>query len=653
MPGTPMSRDNYGRLQSESTTYSGQTYGVSYGYNSKSQNTSITYPSGKVVAKSFDVRSQLDTLAWDATQLEDRGYNAIGALTSVDRPQVDETRTYDDLHRLTGINNTGSIEDASYTYDDNNNVTAESFTGVMANYGFSTGTSGYDNQDRFTRWIRSGTSTDYDLTRSAIGNISNVNLNGTNTARGYDNAHAVNLIGAVSQSFDTDGNATLLQSGVSVDWDEAGMVKSTSVPSGASAGEEGLNEYGYDAEGKRTWKKITRSGSVFEHKVFVYSGPNCVAEYNAGAAAASPAQEYVYADTIDSLVLIIRSDGQKLGVIRNRQWSITALYDTSTGTVVERYAYTPFGHRTIYAPNGTTVRTASSYNNPYGYTSRRHDDESGLMYFRARYYDRVTGEFTSRDPLEFVDGMSLYRAYFVPNNVDPWGLVSGDCDKSVGISFSNDWKTGSASAYVYWGTDCHVKLDPRKPDWDGALQKLKSCLGDCCINSIVFTSHGHPGGFGPLDSGTVTDNKSDENKFLSGLKDLLCEDNGGCRINACNVAKHAAGKKFICDMAETLGTNVIAWDDWYAVVPHGKEFTGCPDGTFDETGDTCREFEGSWVQWLNGGGSKPKTGNGKPSDKNGKTGKGGKEGCCKVNQKGCCGLKDGQGKGGNKSPKNK
>ena len=42
-----------------------------------------------------------------------------------------------------------------------------------------------------------------------------------------------------------------------------------------------------------------------------------------------------------------------------------------------------------------------------------------LLYFRARYYDPQLGEFISRDPLEYVDGMSQYRAYFVPGNVDP------------------------------------------------------------------------------------------------------------------------------------------------------------------------------------------------------------------------------------------
>ena len=62
------------------------------------------------------------------------------------------------------------------------------------------------------------------------------------------------------------------------------------------------------------------------------------------------------------------------------------------------------------------------------------------MYFRARYYDTNTGEFLSRDPLEYVDGMSLYRGYFVPDSIDPYGL-----DEEA----PRDWqKTGAP----YWET---------------------------------------------------------------------------------------------------------------------------------------------------------------------------------------------------------
>jgi len=40
---------------------------------------------------------------------------------------------------------------------------------------------------------------------------------------------------------------------------------------------------------------------------------------------------------------------------------------------------------------------------------------------RARYYDPHTAEFISTDPLEYVDGMSLFRGYFVVIGVDPFG----------------------------------------------------------------------------------------------------------------------------------------------------------------------------------------------------------------------------------------
>jgi len=197
-------------------------------------------------------------------------------------------------------------------------------------------------------------------------------------------------------------------------------MKNTDVSSSATAGIQGFNEYGYIG-GLRIWKKITRGGSVAEHRVHIHAGPNLVAEYNAGVAASTPVQEYVYAGEIDSLVLIRRSNGTKYGASRNRQWSVVALHDLANGNVVERYAYEMTGKRTIYAANGTTVRTTSSYGNNFGYTSRWHDEESRLMYFRARYYNPLTGEFLSRDPMEFVDGMSLHRGYFGLQHVDPTG----------------------------------------------------------------------------------------------------------------------------------------------------------------------------------------------------------------------------------------
>jgi RHS repeat-associated protein len=421
---TAKSYNDLGQLATEATTYSGQTYTVSYAYDAQGRLNQMTYPSNKQAAYTYDSRQQLKTISWQSTQVEDRSYNDIGRLAGVDRAFVDETRSYNTAGRVTTINsnNVGSM---TYSYDANENVTGETLSGNMANYSFSTvsgGNSGYDGEDRFMRFIRAGVSEDTQLTRTHIGNISNVNLNGGNTARGYNNAHGLTTVtGAVTQTYDSDGNTTKLHTDVTGSWDDAGRMRNTNTPNGATAGIPGFNEYGY-VGGLRIWKKITRSGSVVAHRVYIHAGPNVIAEYNVGVAASTPVQEYVYADQIDSLVLIHRSNGTKYGVSRNRQWSVVALHDLSNGNVVERYAYEMTGKRTIYAANGTTVRTTSSYGNNFGYTNRWHDEESGLMYFRTRYYNPLTGEFLSRDPMEFVDGLSLYRGYFAERAaVDPFG----------------------------------------------------------------------------------------------------------------------------------------------------------------------------------------------------------------------------------------
>ena len=81
-----------------------------------------------------------------------------------------------------------------------------------------------------------------------------------------------------------------------------------------------------------------------------------------------------------------------------------------------------------------TFTAASTVNNPYLFTGRRLDAESGLYYFRARYHDPNLGRFISRDPMQYVDGHSLYAAYFAQNFMtDPTGegAVSGGLIKAA------------------------------------------------------------------------------------------------------------------------------------------------------------------------------------------------------------------------------
>jgi RHS repeat-associated protein len=62
---------------------------------------------------------------------------------------------------------------------------------------------------------------------------------------------------------------------------------------------------------------------------------------------------------------------------------------------------------------------------PYTYTGREFDSESGLYYYRARYYDPTTGKFLQKDPIGFRGGLNVYN--YVDANpaalIDPYGLA--------------------------------------------------------------------------------------------------------------------------------------------------------------------------------------------------------------------------------------
>lgn len=96
----------------------------------------------------------------------------------------------------------------------------------------------------------------------------------------------------------------------------------------------------------------------------------------------------------------------------------------SSGNIKELYAYTPYGKQCVLNSSGTEIGS-SVYGNNYGFTGMYLDNETGLWYFRARYFSDELGRFISRDPKGYIDGMSLYGGYFAESfNLDPDGLFS-------------------------------------------------------------------------------------------------------------------------------------------------------------------------------------------------------------------------------------
>ncbi|MDZ7615532.1 MAG: RHS repeat-associated core domain-containing protein, partial [Patescibacteria group bacterium] len=98
---------------------------------------------------------------------------------------------------------------------------------------------------------------------------------------------------------------------------------------------------------------------------------------------------------------------------QNSLYSVAALTD-ATGTVVERYAYSAYGNPLFLDASANPLDPqASTIRNPYLFTARRLDAETGLYYYRARMYDSELGRFVGRDPIGYAAGdRSLYRYVF-------------------------------------------------------------------------------------------------------------------------------------------------------------------------------------------------------------------------------------------------
>lgn len=108
---------------------------------------------------------------------------------------------------------------------------------------------------------------------------------------------------------------------------------------------------------------------------------------------------------------------------QNTVWAVT----DASGAVVERYDYEDFGRSRVLDPSGAP-RAGSALGNRWRFTGRELDPESGLYWYRTRYYDPRAGRFTGRDTIGiWGDAANVGNGYtYVANNpgswVDPFGL---------------------------------------------------------------------------------------------------------------------------------------------------------------------------------------------------------------------------------------
>jgi RHS repeat-associated protein len=178
--------------------------------------------------------------------------------------------------------------------------------------------------------------------------------------------------------------------------------------------------------------------------------------------------------------------------------------------------FDPYGKVTVLDGNGTPRTVNESlYGNPWTFTGRRLDGETGLMQFRARMYDTGLGRFISRDPIDTVETRSYIGAfsyaYAIADHVDgferSWELAI--LGTATPVSFA--WLLDLEPSYSYLrgkvssGRDPMGLCDPPSPSQvcDKAnLGKriVTNCFEDCCLEYCVLSGSG---GFFHMRIGTV------------------------------------------------------------------------------------------------------------------------------------------------------
>jgi hypothetical protein len=158
--------------------------------------------------------------------------------------------------------------------------------------------------------------------------------------------------------------------------------------------------YEFDALGRR----VARDDGT-QDTIFVQVGQQTIADYVSGTAAASPEYIYAWGSYIDELILRTKPSGTDLHYHRNQQYSTYAVTNSS-GSIQERYAYSPYGEMTITDASGTT-QSASNNDTRYAYTGRELNTDLNLYRFSQGMYAIRLGRTLTRDIDSTVSGFYM------------------------------------------------------------------------------------------------------------------------------------------------------------------------------------------------------------------------------------------------------
>jgi RHS repeat-associated protein len=423
----------------------------SYTYDINGNRTSVAYEGGVKEAYTFDRNNRLTKLINkkpDGSIISSYSYtyDASGRQTSKTDSFGTTTYTYDKTGRILKVEAPGKT--SLYSYDGSGNRQSFNETYISEQpSGYMNPTNGeevtyaikkseyiYSSSNQLLKLIeRMYTTAGEELLENTTNYLYDNNGNELRQRVNYIHPHTYgmrqvtggNLLG---ETVTNDIN-TIIEK-VSNTYD--GFNRLTKVEK-VKGGQRSTVEFTYDGDGLRTSKTVRSLDAGYETQVtnYLYDRQYVILE--------TDAQDEIITRYVKGVNYIARIDGtNKLSYyLFNGQGDVVQTV-SETGQVENQYDYDIFGNPIL------TVET--EYKNAIRYAGEFYDEETGLYYLRARYYNPYTGRFISADSYwgEDTNPLSLNLYTYAHNDlihfIDPTG------------HYADELNNGS-SKYAYKGDD--------------------------------------------------------------------------------------------------------------------------------------------------------------------------------------------------------
>jgi len=236
------------------------------------------------------------------------------------------------------------------------------------------------------------------------------------------------------QSFKYDADGNLTSDGVwtyAYDAENRLISMTNLLPPGAGHKRWSLF-FQYDYLGRRVQKSATNldNGALSYTRRYVYNGWNLVAEYDSSGTALK--RSYTWgldlAGSFDAtggvgalMQITDHTANRNYFAAYDHNGNVAAL-ERDDGVLAAAYEYGPFGEplRAETSPADTTMA-----DNPFRFSTKFTDVETGLVNYGQRCYSPTLGRFINRDPVEESGGLNLY-GFCGNNGISHWDYLGMD-----------------------------------------------------------------------------------------------------------------------------------------------------------------------------------------------------------------------------------